>query len=119
VIHAVSPSVERIHLVDFCVSDRIMVLRPQDGALEAINIAAKKLGVPYDFSYDTDIGKLYCFELISVCYPQAQMKTHTVKQMFGLIRRDCFIAKSIYDNPFFKKIYERNERGVVRCFENV
>lgn len=39
------------------------------------------------------------------------MKEFTVKKLFGLIKRSCYIAKSIYDNPFFKQIYERNEKG--------
>lgn len=115
VIHSASPCVGTIHLIDFCEADRIMVLRPKEGAVEAIATARRKLGVPYDFNYETDIGKLYCFELISVCYPQAEMKTHQVKQMLGLVKRDCYIAKSIYENPFFKEIYERNEKGTRKC----
>lgn len=31
VIHSVSPSVQFIHIIDFCEADRIMVLRPKCG----------------------------------------------------------------------------------------
>jgi len=71
-----------------------------------------KVGVPYDFDYKSDIGKLYCFELIAACYPWAGMQTHQVKKFFGLVKRDCFIAKSIYQNDFFRQIYEKNEKKV-------
>lgn len=107
-VHAVSPCVEKTHIIDFCSADRIMVLRPKDGQKDAIETGLAKVGIPYDFDYKSDIGKLYCFELIATCYPWAAMETHQVKKMFGLIKRDCFIAKSIYQNDFFKPIYERN-----------
>ena len=68
-IHAVSPSVEKIHLVDFCVSDRIMVLRPKEGQQDAISKAVESIGKPYDFNYKSDDKRVYCFELISKCYP--------------------------------------------------
>lgn len=69
VIHSASPSVARISIIDFCISDRIMVLRPESGQEEAVKIAESKIGVPYDFNYESDFGKLYCFELIANCYP--------------------------------------------------
>lgn len=109
VIHAVSPSVQMIHIIDFCEADRIMVLRPETGCHEAVEIAKKKIGVPYDFNYETDTGKLYCFELIANCYSQAGIKTYKVKKFFGIIKRYCYIAKSIYLNPFFSRVFERNQ----------
>lgn len=38
------------------------------------------------------------------------MKTYKIKKFFGIIKRDCYIAKSIYLNPFFKQLFERNEK---------
>lgn len=35
------------------------------------------------------------------------MKEHTVKKFFGLVKRKCYLAKSIYDNGFFTKLWEK------------
>jgi hypothetical protein len=88
----------------------MMVLRPLEGQKEAVDLANEKLKVPYDFNYKTDEKKLYCFELIAVCYPKANIQTYKIKKFFGLIKRNCYIAKSIYLNPYFKRIFERNEK---------
>lgn len=106
-IHAVSPSVERIHIVDFCVSDRIMLLRPKEGQQEAISKAVESIGKPYDFNYKSDDKRVYCFELISKCYPQSGMKEFNVKKFLGLVKRKCYLAKSIYENPFFFNVWEK------------
>ena len=87
-----------------------MVLRPLEGQKEAVDLANEKLKVPYDFDYKTDEKKLYCFELIVVCYPQANIQTYKIKKFFGLIKRNCYIAKSIYLNLYFRQIFERNEK---------
>ena len=107
-IHSVAPCVQYIHIIDFCQADRIMVLRPKNGQEEAIAIAHELLNTPYDFDYKGDAEKLYCFELIANCYPQAEMKKVKIKKFFGIIKRDCYIAKSIYGNGFFTRVMERN-----------
>lgn len=108
VIHSAAPSVQTIHIIDFCEADRVMVLRPKNGQEDAIKKANELLNTPYDFDYKSDVGKLYCFELIANCYPQAEMKEVQVKKFFGIIKRDCYIAKSIYGNEFFTRVMERN-----------
>ena len=110
VVHSASPSVAKIHLIDFCQADRIMLLRPIEGQEKAIEVAKSRIGVPYDFNYETDLDKLYCFELIAVCYPQSDMQTYVVKKFFGLVKRECYIAKSIYQNGFFIRLFERNKK---------
>ena len=110
VIHSAAPCVQSIHVIDFCQADRIMLLRPNSGQDSAIDEARMSLGIPYDFNYETDIGKLYCFELIAACYPQSSMRRFTIKKLFGLLKRECYIAKSIYQNPFFNQIFEINEK---------
>ena len=85
-----------------------MLLRPKDGADDAVGRAYILLGIPYDFNYETDDEKLYCFELINKCYPQANMRVYLVEKLFGLIRRRCFLAKSVYANIFFSKKFEKN-----------
>jgi uncharacterized protein YycO len=69
VVHAIAPYVEKCHIIDFCQADRIMLLSPESGQVTAIATAVGKIGLPYDFDYKTDRGKLYCFELIATCYP--------------------------------------------------
>ena len=88
-----------------------MVLRPLEGQKEAVDLANEKLKVPYDFDYKTDEKKLYCFELIAVCYPKANIQTYNINKFFVLIKRNCYISKSIYLNPYFKQIFEKNEKA--------
>ena len=78
----------------------------------AIATSIGKIGMPYDFDYKTDRGKLYCFELIATCYPQANIQTYTVKKFLGLVKRKCYLSKSLYLNPYFTKIYEKNQKNV-------
>lgn len=78
---------------------------------EALENAKSKVGVPYDFNYDSDKGKLYCFELITVVYPCAEFETYTVSKFFGLVKRTCYLAKSLYESEFFSKIYEKNKKN--------
>ena len=110
VVHAVAPCVEKTHLIDFCEADRIMVLCPTGGQINAIATALSKIGVPYDFDYKTDRGKLYCFELIANCYPAANIQTTTLKKFLGLVKRKCYIASSIYKNSWFAKVFEKNAK---------
>ena len=88
-----------------------MVLRP---AITESNFAVEKaesmIGVPYDFNYESDVGKLYCFELIANCHPDAHMEEYDVSKIFGLIKRKCYLAKSIYNNAFFTNMFERNDK---------
>ena len=111
VVHAVAPKVEKIHVIDFCEADRIMVLRPYGGQVDSTATAMSKIDVPYDFDYRTDRGKLYCFELIANCYPQANIQTTMLKKFFGLVKRNCYIASSLYRNSYFTKVFEKNAKG--------
>ena len=97
-VHAIAPKVEKCHIIDFCQADRIMVLSPKEGQVSAIVTALSKIGIPYDFNYKTDRGKLYCFELIANCYPRAQIQTTVIKKFLGLLKRTCYIAPNIYGN---------------------
>ena len=110
VIHAASPSVHKTSIIDFCQADRIMVLRPKCGTIGAIVKAHELIGIPYDFNYESDIGRLYCFELIATCYEDSNMEKFTVKKFFGLLKRNCYLAKSIYCNKFFSILFEQNSK---------
>lgn len=109
-VHAVAPKVEKCHLIDFCEADRIMVLSPRSGQVKAIETAISKIGIPYDFDYKTDRGKLYCFELIANCYPEANIQTTVIKKFLGLVKRKCYVAPSLYGNDWFRKVFEKNAK---------
>ena len=111
IIHACAPCVQYGSLVDFCQCDRIMILRPTYGTIEAIELAKSKVGVPYDFNYESDRGKLYCFELIATVYHFVDFETFTISKFFGLVKRTCYIAKSLYGSEFFLKVYEKNKNA--------
>ena len=47
------------------------------------------------------------------------MKEFTVKKFLGLVKRKCYLAKSIYENPFFFNLWEKCKgRRVVNVQEN-
>ena len=74
--------------------------------------AVEQIGIPYDFDYKSDKGKLYCFELVANCYPIADIQTFEVKKFLGLVKRKCYLAKSLYENPWFEMVFERNAKMV-------
>ena len=110
-IHACSPCVQYVSLIDFCTCDRIMVLRPIYGMDKAIEFAKSRVGVPYDFNYDSDKGRLYCFELIANAYSCVEFETYSVSKFFGLVKRTCYLAKSLYESEFFANVYEKNRKN--------
>lgn len=108
VIHAAAPCIQTIHILDFCQSDRIMILRNREHAKKSVEIVKSKIGIPYDFNYEDDVDKMYCFELAAKSYPDIEIEEFEVKKFFGLVKRRCYLAKSLYENGSFEKIFERN-----------
>ena len=45
-----------------------MRLRDTTGTAQALEQARERLGLPYDYSFRPDNGKLYCSELVWECY---------------------------------------------------
>ena len=45
-----------------------MRLRDTTGTAQALERARERLGLPYDYSFRPDNGKLYCSELVWECY---------------------------------------------------
>ena len=70
IIHAVAAGVSEIDVVEFCMCDRICILRPSTFQASAIKTAKKlaKDNVPYDFGFKRGTSALYCFELCAECY---------------------------------------------------
>ena len=112
-VHAVSPTVCKIHLVDFMECDRIAIYRPKKYASSAA-AAAKKYStqdIPYDFGFDTeDTSRLYCFELIAKCFPKFVFKKYIQKKLFGLLKREVYLSKSFIESQDLSRVFEYNPR---------
>ena len=46
------------------------------------------------------------------CYPIANIQTFEVKKFLGLVKRKCYLAKSLYENPWFEVVFEKNAKIV-------
>ena len=111
VVHADAKGVIEEHLIDFCQCDRIKVLRIGANAKQAVQLASQYLGTPYDFQFQTGDDALYCFQLITACYPHIQWQKAPLK-LFGFtlprILGTCYLDSSIIDNPQCETVYEYN-----------
>ena len=113
IIHAISPTVCKIHSIDFMECDRIVILRPSEGVEEAIKKAHEyaEKQVPYDFYFEADDdSRLYCFELVAACYSNIKFEKFEVKKIFGLIKRQAYLSKSFLDSDKLEKVFECNPR---------
>lgn len=109
VIHAVAEGVEKIHLLDFLKCDRVAVLRPSKGARRACGEAKRCVGLGYDFGFNAgDAVSLYCFELVAVCYPGICFGKFEVSKLFGLLKRDVYLAQSFFDCESMRLLYVHN-----------
>ena len=120
IIHAISPTVCRTHVIDFMECDRIVILRPSKGMDEAVEKAQKFADekVPYDFFFDAESSdRLYCFELVAECYKSLDFKKFEVKKLFGLITKEVYLSKSFIESENVEMIYECNPR-TNRFFKN-
>ncbi len=112
IVHAVAAGVSEIDVVDFCMCDRIAILRPSKLQASAIKCAKKfvKDNVPYDFGFSRDASALYCFELCAECYKKLDVQPQRLKALFGLLKKTVYTADSFFSNPNFKKIFEFNPK---------
>ena len=112
IIHAVAAGVSYIDVVEFCMCDRICILRPNKYQASAIK-TAKKLAannIPYDFGFKRGTSALYCFELCAECYKKLDIKPETVKAFFGLLKKkNVYVAKSFTKSPDFKIVFQSDE----------
>ena len=115
IVHAVAEGVSYIDVVEFCMCDRICILRPKSHQAEAIS-AAKKLvadNVPYDFGFKRGASALYCFELCAECYNAFNVQLETVKALFGLLKKKVYTAESLLKCESFTRVFEFNPKRKV------
>lgn len=99
-IHAVAEGVSEINVLDFMSCDRVCILRPAKGQKAAIKQAKQFLkdNIPYDFSFSHGKNALYCFELCAEAYSSLGVKKIKVSKLFGLLKKDAFLADSFRKN---------------------
>ena len=112
IIHAVAQGVSEIHAVDFMKCDRICIIRPAAGQNEAIAQAKKFLedNIPYDFYFKSGASALYCFELCALCYPHLDIKKIKFKKLFGILKRNAYLADSFRKSPDMRIMLEFNPK---------
>ena len=112
VIHAVAEGVSETNLLDFMKCDRICILRPAKDTYNAIELAKKFLAdsIPYDFNFNEGASAVYCFELCALCYPSINIQKIHFKKLFGILKRDAYLADSFRMNESFKTMFEYNPK---------
>ncbi len=109
VVHAIAEGLLIHDIIDFCRTDRIVVLRPEDGQEWAIEHAIKceDADIEYDFNFTPDEGKYYCHEFTASCFPNFEIEMLSQK-ILGLIpAKAVYLSDSFYLNEHFKEIYSK------------
>ena len=112
IIHAVAEGVSEINVIEFCECDRIAILRPRRGQKKAISIAIDYLDshTPYDFNFEFGESAVQCFELCRLCYPKLDIQPKQVSKMFGLIKKNVYLAQSLFESDDFICVFHYNPK---------
>ncbi len=107
VVHSIAEGSELIDIIDFCRTDKMVVLRPRNYQKWAINHAKKcaDKNIPYDFDFTPGPGKYYCHEFTASCYPKLNIEMLRRKILGFISSPKAFLADSFYTNKNFEKIY--------------
>lgn len=107
VVHSIAEGSTLIDIIDFCRTDKMIVLRPSDGQAWAIDHAKKcaDKNIPYDFDFTPGPGKYYCHEFTASCYPQLNIEMLSRKVLGFIPSPKAFLADSFYTNKNFEKIF--------------
>ena len=121
IIHAVSKGVSEINAIDFMKCDRICIIRPAKGQEEALKRAQKYAddNVPYDFYFKNSESALYCFELCYCCYKELDIQKIKFNKLFGLIKRNAYLADSFRKSSDMKIIFEFNPKHKIDFVDDV
>ncbi|MES2047312.1 MAG: YiiX/YebB-like N1pC/P60 family cysteine hydrolase [Pseudomonadota bacterium] len=109
-VHSIAEGSNLIDIIDFCRTDKIIILRPDSGQEWAIEHAKKcaDANIPYDFNFAPGPGKYYCHEFTASCYPHLQIETVSRKILGLFSSPKAFLADSFFVNKHFTKIYPPN-----------
>jgi uncharacterized protein YycO len=112
VVHSKAEGAQEIDLIDFCRTDRIVVLRPNQGQAWAVQHAKKcaDKAIPYDFDFTPGPNKYYCHELTASCFPDLDIRPLSRKALGIMNSPVAYLADSFYTNPNFLHLYETNGR---------
>ena len=116
IIHAIAEGVSEINVLDFMKCDRVCILRPSKHQQKAIRLAKKFLAdnVPYDFNFKEGASSVYCFELCALCYPKLDVQRIKFKKLFGLLKRNAYLADSFRKSKDFTIVFEHNPKhGII------
>ena len=107
VIHSIAEGSKTDDSIDFCRTDKIIILRPAEGQPLAIEHALKcaDSNVPYDFNFESGSGRYYCHEFTASCYPTLNIKPLSGKILNLFDSPEAFLADSFYKNSHFEKVY--------------
>ena len=111
-VHSIAEGAQEVDVIDFCRTDRIVVLRPDAGQAWAVEHARKcaDKNIPYDFDFTPGPGKYYCHELTASCYPDLDIQQLSRKVLGFMDSPVAYLADSFYTNSNFRHIYETDGR---------
>jgi uncharacterized protein YycO len=106
VIHSLGQGVIKEDILNFCRTDsiciqRIINIKSEDIAKQAIKFAEEKIGSEYDFKFELGNNKYSCTELINACYSPL-FKNDYEKIMGNLV----ITPKGIYNSKVTESILE-------------
>jgi hypothetical protein len=110
-VHSIAEGSIADDMIDFCRTDRIVVLRP-DGEQEWAVAHAKKCAdtkVEYDFNFTPSPGKYYCHEFTASCFPDLGIETLSRKIFKLICSLKALLADSFYTNKNFTKVYSSDD----------
>ena len=112
VVHSIAEGAQEIDLIDFCRTDRIVILRPDQGKAWAVQHAKNcaNKAIPYDFDFTPGPNKYYCHELTASCFPDINIHQLSRKVLGFINSPVAYLADSFYTNPNFQHVYEANGR---------
>lgn len=106
-VHSIAEGSTLIDIIDFCRTDKIIILRPDSGQEWAIEHARKCAdeNIQYNFNFVPGTGKYYCHEFTASCYPHLDIQFLS-RKVLGLFSSPmAFLADSFYVNSHFTKVY--------------
>lgn len=107
IVHSIAEGSTLIDIIDFCRTDKMIVLRPsghQEWAIDHAKKCADK-NIEYDFDFTPGPGKYYCHEFTASCYPELNIEMLSRKILGFIPSPKAFLADSFYTNKNFEKIY--------------